>query len=487
MRVAVVTPYHREADSILKTCLASVAKQTYPMRRHFLVADGFPKAFVSKNDVAHIVLPTSHGDCGGLARCIGAMAAASEGFDAVAFLDADNWYRADHIERLVNLHKKTGAAVCTSGRTIHRLDGTLMGVDRQCDGDKFVDTSCLCIFRGAFDVLPLWGLMPPKFGPISDRIMWQAILQRGISRSHSSEPTVAFRSQYAVHYRFRGEAVPSGAKEEAVTAVPAKWFSDLPPIERASLLLGLGAEGGGSALTNQQPIKSRRIRAKTAGSGRQLTIEVPDDRGTLFVAEEVFKRECYRPVSAVAQPTSILDIGANVGISAAYFRLVYPEAALYCVEPDPAAYQFLERNAQAIGGCRTYRAGLFNATCCSNLYLGPSSVQNSLSPTPGRSIRVLLLDARKFVTELPSAAFDLVKIDTEGAEIPIILRLQDILQKTAVVHIEYHSSTDQRLINDLLGESHQLWRTEAASPHRGLLTYVLRGAAGEPEEPARHV
>jgi glycosyltransferase involved in cell wall biosynthesis len=114
LQIAVITPYCQELDDVLRTCLESVARQTYPCCRHFLVADGFPNPLVAGWDARHIVLPNVHADNGNLARAIGAMAAISEGHDGIAFLDADNWFREDHVAQLIALHKDTGAAVCTS-------------------------------------------------------------------------------------------------------------------------------------------------------------------------------------------------------------------------------------------------------------------------------------------------------------------------------------------------------------------------------------
>jgi hypothetical protein len=240
LRVAIVTPYCVERDDILGLCLSSVRDQQYRQCRHFLVADGFPRQLVEAADVQHIILPCAHRDNGNLARCVGSLAAAAEGFDAVAFLDADNWYREDHIARLLDLHQQTGAPVCTAGRTIHRLDGSFMYVDTAAsDGDKFIDTSCLCIFRPAFDLLPLWGLMPARFGPICDRVMWTAVRSRKVKTAHSAEPTVAFRSQYACDYILCGETPPPGAKQSDAVTLVADEFNALPEQLRMSLLCGI--------------------------------------------------------------------------------------------------------------------------------------------------------------------------------------------------------------------------------------------------------
>ena len=70
--------------------------------------------------------------------------------------------------------------------------------------------------------------MPPGMGPICDRIMWQAILDRRISRAHSPEPTVAFRSQYTHHYRLAGETPPPGAKDDSAVNDAFEQFHRLP-------------------------------------------------------------------------------------------------------------------------------------------------------------------------------------------------------------------------------------------------------------------
>ena len=242
-QIAVITPYCQELDDVLRTCLESVARQTYPYCQHFLVADGFPNPLVAGWAARHIVLPNAHGDNGNLARAIGAMAAISEGYDGIAFLDADNWFREDHVARLSALHKDTGAAVCTSGRSIHRLDGTLMYIDQsESDGQSFVDTSCLCIFRAAFDLVPLWAMMPTTLSPICDQVMWQAVLERGVSRARSNEPTLAFRTRYAVHYRNIGENPPSHAKELDDLRLAVLRYRNMSPTERMALLRGISHE-----------------------------------------------------------------------------------------------------------------------------------------------------------------------------------------------------------------------------------------------------
>jgi len=229
LRVAVVTPYYRESPEVLWHCHHSVQSQTHPCT-HFLVADGHPAAAVAGWPAEHIVLSKPHADNGNTPRAIGSLSAMNLGYDAIAYLDADNWYYPGHIESMVGLHRATGAPVCTASRTIHRLDGTLLYADvTENDGKQFADTSCMFLTREAYPLLPLWAMMPTQLGPICDRVMWLAIQTRHIPTAHNSQPTIAFRTQYKAHYRIAGEPFPPGAKSTAASAGRAlAWWNALP-------------------------------------------------------------------------------------------------------------------------------------------------------------------------------------------------------------------------------------------------------------------
>ncbi|HKU94888.1 MAG TPA: glycosyltransferase [Vineibacter sp.] len=241
MRVAVITPYYREPPDVLRLCHDSVARQTHPCR-HYMVADGFPEPVVSTWPVEHLQLPRPHNDVGNAARCIGAMAAAGDGVDAVAFLDADNWYHDDHIESLVALHQCTGALVCTSGRNIHRVDGSVLIAGGETgDGETHADTSSLWIHRRAFEVLSLWTAMPPPLGAIGDRVIWAAIMARKIPRAHSGRATMAYQSRYAAHYLAAGEPPPENAKGNDDLMSAFRLWEALPAETKTLILHGYRA------------------------------------------------------------------------------------------------------------------------------------------------------------------------------------------------------------------------------------------------------
>ncbi|NKB49491.1 MAG: glycosyltransferase [Alphaproteobacteria bacterium] len=220
MKVAVITPYHGECAEWLRQCHDSVRTQTLACQ-HIMVADGRPDPLVDSFDVQHIVLPQGHANYGDTPRAIGALSAISQGFDAIAFLDADNWYKPAHVESLIALQAETGAQVCTSGREIRRLDGSFLTVCPFSDGELFVDTNCYLFTKPAFRTVAEWGVMDDDLHAIGDRVVLHQVKQQGYARAHSWRATSCYRATATDDYRLLGAPVPEGAKKSRDTVRPA--------------------------------------------------------------------------------------------------------------------------------------------------------------------------------------------------------------------------------------------------------------------------
>src|SRR5260370_38111096 len=64
-----------------------------------------------------------------------------------------------------------------------------------------------------------------------------------------------------------------------------------------------------------------------------------------FIRSEVFENQCYRlPLAQV--PATVLDLGANIGLSTIYFSRLFPGAQLACVEPEPQNLRLLAQNLE---------------------------------------------------------------------------------------------------------------------------------------------
>ena len=224
-----------------------------------------------------------------------------------------------------------------------------------------------------------------------------------------------------------------------------------------------------------KPSAAASLTLSVGSADRRIDLVVPDDEGIRYVANEIFNGRCYRPVPRVPLPGTVLDIGANVGLAAAYFRLIYPDALIHCIEPDPAALSCLVQNGPRIGNCLIHDVGLYEGDCERPFYAASNSVISSIAKNPFAQATPSLLklrDAGRFVAGLGVERFELIKIDTEGAEVPIIRSLAGVIRSAATVHIEFHSRDDRRAIDDLMNPSHCLFRGVIESAHRGQFTYV---------------
>jgi glycosyltransferase involved in cell wall biosynthesis len=211
-RIAVITPYYKEGEGMLRQCHESVLAQDLPAD-HFLVADGFPQRAIDGWNARHVILPTAHADNGNTPRGVGSVLAESGGYDFIAFLDADNWYHAGHLSSLYALWRQTQHPICCSFRTFHRLDGSPLNVSEPQENDcEHVDTSCFLIHSRAFELTTIWNRMPKQITPLCDRIFMAAIRVKRFNVAFSRQRTVAFRSQYENHYRWAGEVPPAQIK-----------------------------------------------------------------------------------------------------------------------------------------------------------------------------------------------------------------------------------------------------------------------------------
>jgi len=96
-----------------------------------------------------------------------------------------------------------------------------------------------------------------------------------------------------------------------------------------------------------------------------------------------------------------------------------------------------------------------------------------------RGVEVALHDAGLAFRQLDIAAIDILKIDTEGCEVPILRSALELVRGGRAL-FEYHSEGDRRVIDALLADTHILFSGAISGPHRGELCYVARSAFPSP-------
>ncbi len=235
MRVAVVTPYYQEPRAWLERCIASVAAQTQPCD-HILVADGHAQDWLDAAGVRHIKLDRGHADYGNTPRALGALLAVSEGYDAIAFLDADNWYAPEHVQRCAERAEASGADYVTASRHWARADGSVMNVAIAEDmNGTHVDTNCFFLLFGAFHTIPRMVLMPKPMAMHFDRYYLQSLREEGLREARTQTRSVYYLCTWSGVYRSIGEEPPAFAKEGVPVERLQAWRKRLQPADLASV------------------------------------------------------------------------------------------------------------------------------------------------------------------------------------------------------------------------------------------------------------
>ncbi|MDB5873397.1 MAG: glycosyltransferase family 2 protein [Ramlibacter sp.] len=237
-KIAVVTPYFKESLEVLAQCHASVLSQGVDAD-HFLVADGFAKPEIATWKARHVTLPSSHGDAGGTPRGIGGMLAASEGYDFVTYLDADNWFHPGHLASLLDVHSRTNSPVCTSWRTFHRPDGSDLRITEPAEDElRHVDTNCYFIHRIAFEVLGVWLRTPKQLALIGDAVFLSAIRHARFPIVPTRQRSVAYRTTHEFHFRLAGEPPPEAAKPLDMVRPAQQWLLTKEGVDESVRCLG---------------------------------------------------------------------------------------------------------------------------------------------------------------------------------------------------------------------------------------------------------
>jgi FkbM family methyltransferase len=161
------------------------------------------------------------------------------------------------------------------------------------------------------------------------------------------------------------------------------------------------------------------------------------DAGTyLDMLDQQFGRGIYRFASNTDEPT-IIDGGANIGLSVLYFKCLYPASKVVAFEADPAIFDVLERN------CKSYEL--------KGVELIPKAIWTSegfvrFEQEGSLSGRISAAEETGTVTvpscrlgEYLNRPVDLLKLDIEGAETEVLLDCSAQLNRVANIFVEHHS------------------------------------------------
>jgi FkbM family methyltransferase len=207
--------------------------------------------------------------------------------------------------------------------------------------------------------------------------------------------------------------------------------------------------------TAAQPVRDRvrwlpvaPTRLRLCWRGHDFSYVV-GDRSELDVLHGVFLREEYE-LPLVHRPTTIVDLGSNVGATIHYFRARYPEAAIIGLEPDPDTFARLRTNVRGLPNVTVRQEAVAGRDGEAILAPSPLSWASALRPAGGPGTRVSTRSLDSLMAELGLDSIDVLKIDVEGYEHEVLQSFARMRDVAAVVG-EYHPAIHGHRFEELEG------------------------------------
>ena len=167
-------------------------------------------------------------------------------------------------------------------------------------------------------------------------------------------------------------------------------------------------------------------------------------------------------------PKLILDVGANLGSTSMFFAINYPKAKIFSFEPTEMNFRWLQKNTEIFQNITRIKKGAYFKDTKAKIYLdSESGGRNSIYKNWTKSERyetVELINFGKFLrTNNLIEKIDILKIDTEGCEVDILTSIEQHLKNIQVIYLEYHTSSDEQKILEILSESHVVTQKKAVA------------------------
>jgi FkbM family methyltransferase len=176
-------------------------------------------------------------------------------------------------------------------------------------------------------------------------------------------------------------------------------------------------------------------------AGSDVVIYLRHGSVDLITLEEIFQRGHYEPptevegiLRSVGRPLRVVDLGANIGLFGALIRRAHPGAQIVAFEPDPTNAALLRRSIEANGGqgwqlmeaCAAPEEGMVP-------FAAHEDTSSRVEAGAGAETMVRAVDVFPFLEDV-----DLLKIDIEGAEWPLLTDARFQADVARVIALEYH-------------------------------------------------
>jgi len=183
-----------------------------------------------------------------------------------------------------------------------------------------------------------------------------------------------------------------------------------------------------------------------------------------FLAAEQTVREIFNDLpyefKSNRKKPFIIDAGSYIGIATLFFKKLYPESTILCFEPDPVAFELLQKNIalNKLSKITFINAALSQKTGDISFYgqrykESPDALGNSIVSTWGlkRDSSNVITVKSVLISSYISSEIDFLKLDIEGAEQQVLEELEQTNKLCFIreMAIEVHQCYDMYALNNI--------------------------------------
>jgi FkbM family methyltransferase len=192
-----------------------------------------------------------------------------------------------------------------------------------------------------------------------------------------------------------------------------------------------------------------------------------DNFGDITNLGNIFYQEAY-PIHKITKKGVILDVGANIGLAAAWFNYHNPDLEIYCFEPLEENAQLIQKNCP---DANIHNVAIGSISQDVEMMVDLNSVMASTIPrtisTEVKTFRVDTLDHH--LQHHIKDQIALLKIDVEGMELDVLNGGTETIRKTRMVVLETHGHERHKAcLESLRNEGFEIKR-EKFSTNTGLI------------------
>jgi FkbM family methyltransferase len=172
--------------------------------------------------------------------------------------------------------------------------------------------------------------------------------------------------------------------------------------------------------------------------GRRFFYEAPQE--LLHGLQEIFVEGVYR--HALSNNPTIIDCGANIGLSVLYFKRQFPAATIIAFEPDPQNYALLQKNIESFQlqdiECNQAAVWVENTKIT---FAAKKGMASGISIAESENcIEVAAVRLKDYLNQ----KIDFLKIDIEGAEWEVLKDCASNLKNVQHLFVEYHGTFEEQ-------------------------------------------